>query len=65
VDLSNEAWRKSSYSGGSGSNGDCVEVSMSGSAVVVRDSKAPAVGVLALPANAWRAFKELVSVPAG
>jgi hypothetical protein len=26
VDLTNARWRKSSYSGGEGSNGDCVEV---------------------------------------
>lgn len=57
MDLSNAQWRKSSYSSGSGSNGDCVEVALASPAVAVRDSKAPAAGALILPADAWRAVK--------
>jgi hypothetical protein len=45
-------WRKSSYSNANG----CVEVSRSVSSVVVRDSKAPSSGNLALGSQAWRAF---------
>jgi hypothetical protein len=55
VDLTNAQWRKSSYSGGSGSNGNCVEVAHTDSAVALRDSKAPAAGALTLPASTWRA----------
>jgi hypothetical protein len=55
VDLTNAQWRKSSYSGGSGSNGNCVEVAHIDSAVAIRDSKAPAAGALTLPASAWHA----------
>ncbi len=47
-------WRKSSRSGG-GTNGNCVEVAFTQSAVAVRDSKNP-VAVLAFPAQQWRAF---------
>jgi uncharacterized protein DUF397 len=47
-------WRKSSYSGGSGS-GNCVEVAgIPRRAVAVRDSKNPAGGAVTLDASAWR-----------
>lgn len=50
-------WRKSSHSSG-GTSGECVELKDLGSAVGVRDSKAPEAGYLALsPA----AFAELVA----
>lgn len=39
LDLSPVAWRKSSYSGGTGSN--CVEVALGETATGVRDSKNP------------------------
>jgi hypothetical protein len=56
VDLSDAEWRKSSYSGGSGQQGSCVEVAFTGRVAVVRDSKAPDGGVLVVPESAWLAF---------
>ncbi|MEU9745236.1 DUF397 domain-containing protein [Streptomyces niveus] len=54
-DLTQAAWRKSSYSNSDG--GQCVEVSDSFPGVVpVRDSKAPAGPALVFPAHAWQAF---------
>jgi hypothetical protein len=50
-------WRKSSYSGGT-EDGDCVEVSLSGDALV-RDSKNPSGGVLTFSSTAWEKFLEL------
>ena len=47
-------WRKSSYSGGNGS--DCVEVGGSGPAVVVRDTKDRGGAALAFGPDAWRQF---------
>jgi hypothetical protein len=49
------AWRKSSYSGGSGQS-NCVEVRSVPGRVAVRDSKDPGGGVLAVTAGEWRAF---------
>lgn len=47
------AWRKSSYSGGSGS-GNCVEVAGTPpGAVAVRDSKNPAAGAVTIDDSAW------------
>ncbi len=61
MDLSNAAWRKSSYSGGNG--GQCVEVaavtgrqSEPGGLCAVRDSKNPAGPVLAFSPGQWRLF---------
>ncbi len=61
MDLSNAAWRKSSYSGGNG--GQCVEVATatgreSGLAGVcaVRDSRDPGGPVLAFSPGQWRLF---------
>ena len=48
------AWRKSSYSGGSG--GDCVEVAGTASTVMVRDTKNRDARTLAFPPGAWEAF---------
>jgi hypothetical protein len=47
-------WRKSSYSGGSGS-GNCVEVSLAHN-TLVRDTKNASGAVLAFSASAWRAL---------
>ncbi|SFR22522.1 protein of unknown function [Lentzea waywayandensis] len=47
-------WRKSSYSGGSGS-GNCVEVSLAQDALV-RDTKNASGAVLAFSTPAWRAL---------
>ena len=55
VDLSGLVWHKSSRSG-SGNNDNCVEVAFAGPAVAVRDSKNPAAGALAFPANRWVSF---------
>ncbi len=67
MDLSDAAWRKSSYSGGNG--GQCVEVAavngrQSGPAAVcaVRDSKNPDGPVLAFSAGQWRLFTADVKV---
>jgi hypothetical protein len=47
-------WRKSTYSGGNGS--DCVEVGETERAVVVRDTKDRAGAVLTFAPGAWRRF---------
>ena len=53
-DLARAAWRKSSYSGGSG---NCVEIADNlPGAVAVRDSKDPAGPALIFTPGAWRAF---------
>jgi Domain of unknown function (DUF397) len=51
-------WRKSSYSGGNGSN--CVEVGGAGRAVVVRDTKDRAGSALTFAPDAWRRFAATV-----
>jgi uncharacterized protein DUF397 len=56
VDLTRLVWRKSSSSGGSGDQGDCVEVAFAGLVVAVRDSKNPVAGMLTVPASSWTAF---------
>lgn len=48
------AWRKSSYSGGSG--GGCVEVATLPDRVMVRDSKDPDGPRLAVYRREWMAF---------
>jgi hypothetical protein len=47
-------WRKSTYSGGNGSN--CVEVGGTGRAVMVRDTNDRAGTVLTFGPDAWRRF---------
>ncbi len=55
VDLSHARWRKSSFSGGGGSN--CVEVADAGhTTIVVRDSKDALGPVLVFGQHAWRQF---------
>jgi hypothetical protein len=49
-----KTWRKSTYSGGNGS--DCVEVGRAELAVVVRDTKDRAGAVLTVGPDAWRQF---------
>lgn len=51
-------WRKSTFSGGNGSN--CVEVSQAAGRVLVRDTKDRAGAVLAVGADAWRRFAATV-----
>jgi hypothetical protein len=48
-------WRKSSYSGASGSI-NCVEVGSAARGVAVRDTTNRASAVLAVPAGAWLAL---------
>jgi hypothetical protein len=47
-------WRKSTYSGGNGSN--CVEVGGTERSIVVRDTKDRAGAVLTFGPDAWRRF---------
>ncbi|MFZ0172985.1 MAG: DUF397 domain-containing protein [Acidimicrobiales bacterium] len=54
VDLSRARWRKSSFSGGGGSN--CVEVADAGQVIAVRDSKDAPGPVLVFGQHAWRQF---------
>lgn len=49
-----EAWRKSSYSGGSAAN--CVEVGNALGAILVRDSKSPEAPALRFDRAAWSEF---------
>lgn len=50
-------WRKSSFSGGSGSGDDsCVEVALIDEKTAVRDSKNADGPVLTVSADAWRAL---------
>ncbi|WP_037850746.1 DUF397 domain-containing protein [Streptomyces sp. NRRL S-340] len=52
-------WRKSTYS--SGGDGDtCVEIAALTARIAIRDSKAPARGVLSVPAPSFAAFVEAV-----
>jgi hypothetical protein len=52
-DLSRAGWRRSTYSG---SNGNCVEVGTSSTAVFVRDTKDREVETLAFTISAWASF---------
>jgi hypothetical protein len=56
VDLTDACWRTSTYSTGSGQNGDCVEVAFTGPSVAVRDSKAPNSGALVVSPEVWCSF---------
>ncbi|GAA1264380.1 DUF397 domain-containing protein [Sphaerisporangium rubeum] len=47
-------WKKSSYSSANG--GDCVEIATLPTDVVIRDSKAPSIGHLVVPAVEFGAF---------
>ncbi|MBT2493861.1 DUF397 domain-containing protein [Streptomyces sp. ISL-96] len=47
-------WRKSSYSGGSGT--ECVEVAILAARTAVRDSKVPDRAPIAVPNGAWVGF---------
>ena len=53
--VTQEVWRKSSYSGGSGTD-NCVEVAFADRAVGVRDSKNASGPTLAFSPVAWRRF---------
>lgn len=48
-------WHKSSYSGGNG--GDCVEAAyLASGKAMIRDSRHPGLGHVAVSASEWRAF---------
>lgn len=53
VDLSAAVWRKSSRSGNTGSNDNCVELAHVDAAIALRDSKTPTDGALVLATPAW------------
>ncbi|MFI8444355.1 DUF397 domain-containing protein [Streptomyces rochei] len=53
------AWIKSSYSTGNG--GECVEVAAVSGAILVRDSKRPAVARLAFGPEAWTDFVRMTA----
>lgn len=53
-------WRKSSYSGGSGT-GDCVEIAFVPDNVAIRDSKNPRGPRLAFTPVRWRSFVQRMS----
>ena len=55
-DLQRVQWLTSSYSGGSGSGGNCIEVAMLPVWVAVRDSKDRTGVVHRHPVGSWRAF---------
>ena len=53
MDSDYSAWRKASYSNGSG---QCVETASNGGTVAVRDTTNRDGRTLTFPADAWRAF---------
>ncbi|WP_406477755.1 DUF397 domain-containing protein [Streptomyces sp. NBC_01615] len=55
------AWRKSSYSDGTGNN--CVEVAHLAPGIALRDSKNPTGPALLLPPKAWSAFVTHIRTP--
>ncbi|MEW2392111.1 DUF397 domain-containing protein [Streptomyces venezuelae] len=55
-ELGNVIWRKSSYSGGGSSGGDCVEVADLPYRTAVRDSKNPCGPALCFSLAAWSGF---------
>jgi hypothetical protein len=58
MDVRDDTWRKSSYSGNNG--GQCVEVGAALHAVAVRDSKDPQGPALAFGPQVWAAFTSRV-----
>ena len=53
ADPSRTRWRRPARSG---SNGNCVEIAATGTAIAVRDSRDPHGPRLAFPPGQWRAF---------
>ena len=63
MDVTDVAWRTSSYSGSNG--GTCVEVGTTGPAVAVRDSKHPDGPQLAFTADNWKTFTDQLKATDG
>lgn len=59
LDLTEAAWRKSTYSQGGSAN--CVEVGSAGNAVGVRDTKNREIGALAVTSETFAAFVNAVT----
>ncbi|MCP9211467.1 DUF397 domain-containing protein [Streptomyces cucumeris] len=53
VDLTGAAWRKSSYSSGTGA---CLEIAITGGIVALRDSKDISRPAMLFSTDAWTAF---------
>ncbi|MFI0366450.1 DUF397 domain-containing protein [Actinomadura sp. 1N219] len=49
-------WRKSSHSGSTSTQSDCVEVAAVGTSIGIRDSKTPDAGHLTLTPRAFATF---------
>jgi Domain of unknown function (DUF397) len=61
VDLTGARWRKSSFSGGNGEGGGCVEVAfLPGGRVALRDSKDRTLPARHFTAAGWAAFTAAV-----
>jgi len=56
VDVRGLVWRKSSRSGGAGTNDNCVEIAFAGPMIAIRDSKNPPAGILTFPTTAFTAL---------
>ena len=56
IDRATVTWHKSSFS----ESGNCVEVAAQDRSVLIRDSKNPEEGMLAVSSLAWRAFIQAV-----
>lgn len=56
VDLRGSVWRKSSRSGGTGTNDNCVEITFAGPIVAIRDTKNPTAAFLTFPTPAFTAL---------
>ncbi|MCJ1677894.1 DUF397 domain-containing protein [Streptomyces sp. APSN-46.1] len=62
TELGTISWRKSSYSGGGSSGGDCVEVADVQGSVAVRDSKRPEGPAFLVSDVGWGCFMGAVKV---
>jgi len=53
LDVRKLVWRKSSRSGGTGTNDACVEIAFAGPTIAIRDSKNPVAAFLTFPSAAF------------
>jgi hypothetical protein len=56
IDRTAVTWRKSSFS----ESGNCIEVAAQDRSVLIRDSKNPEKGMLAVSSLAWRTFIQAI-----